>query len=191
MNPVLDAIKTRRSARRLKENEEPTKEMIETILEAATWAPNHHLTEPWRFVILKGEARKNLGEAMHFALLREIRQDDLEREKKLESEKQKPLRAPVLIALISAPKIDEKVVVQEELIAAGAALQNILLAAHSLGLGAMVRTGRTSYSKEVREFFRMKENESLVGLIYLGYHSEPYSEGKRAGLENKVEWRGF
>lgn len=60
---VLEAIRARRSAGRVRA-ECPPKALIEQLLEAATWAPNHRLTEPWRFFVLAGEAREELGEAI-------------------------------------------------------------------------------------------------------------------------------
>ena len=81
----------------------------------------------------------------------------------------KPLSSPVVIALIGSPRKGENVVPQEEIVAAGAALQNMLLAAHSLGLATSVRTGAHSYSEEVRGFFEMGEGESLIGMVYVGY----------------------
>ncbi|MEM3892262.1 MAG: nitroreductase family protein [Nitrososphaerales archaeon] len=68
---VLEAIKTRRSISKFKPDE-PPKELIEKILDAGTWAPTHHLTEPWKFFVLTGKAREKLGEAMAQALAEEL-----------------------------------------------------------------------------------------------------------------------
>lgn len=106
-------------------------------------------------------------------------------------EREKTLRAPFIIAVISSQKDGGKIVPQEEMIAAGAALQNMLLAAYSLGLGAMVRTGPHSYLKPVRAYFELQEKELLVGLVYLGYPIDPPGLSKRSPLETKVQWRGL
>src|SRR5262245_19210488 len=60
---LLEAIRTRRSTGQVRQDV-PPRETIEAILEAASWAPNHHLSEPWRFVVIAGAAREALGEAM-------------------------------------------------------------------------------------------------------------------------------
>lgn len=60
---ALEALRTRRSIGRVKDREVP-KELIEKIIEAATWAPNHVKTEPWRFFVLTGDGRKRLGETL-------------------------------------------------------------------------------------------------------------------------------
>src|SRR3984893_7455153 len=171
--------------------EAPPRNLIEESLEAATWAPNHHLTEPWRFVVIAGEDRLKLGEAMALALEKTLTKGDPRNEEILKAEKQKPLRSPVIIAVILSPRSgDEKVVELEETVAAGAALQNLLLAAHSLGLGTMGRTGKHSFGDPVREYLGMTENEKLVGLVYTGYASEPPRPSNRKPVHSKVEWRG-
>ena len=77
-------------------------------------------------------------------------------EEVLKLEREKTLRAPVIIAVISSQNGGEKIVPQEEIVAAGAALQNMLLAAHSLGLGAMVRSGPHSYLQPVRDYLGLQ-----------------------------------
>src|ERR1700730_15392429 len=191
MNPVIEAIKSRRSVRAMTP-EVPSREIIEAILEAATWAPNHHLTEPWRFVVIAGEDRLKLGEAMALALEKTLTKGDPRNEEILKAEKQKPLRSPVIIAVILSPRSgDEKVVELEEPVASGAALQNLLLAAHSLGLGTMVRTGKHSFEEPVRKYLQMTEKEKLVGLVYTGYASEPPRPSNRNPIHTKVQWRGM
>jgi nitroreductase len=191
LNPVLEAIKSRRSVRSMT-TETPSRELIEAILEAATWAPNHHLTEPWRFVVIAKEDRLKLGEAMAEALETTLKNDDPRNEEILKAEKQKPLRSPVIIAVVLSPKTgDEKIVELEETVAAGAALQNLLLAAHALGLGTMVRTGKHSFEEPVRKYLEMKEKEKLVGLVYTGYASEPGRPTNRKPVDAKADWRGM
>ena len=195
MNPVIDAIKSRRSRRKVVEDRSPTKEQIEQILGAATWAPNHHLTEPWRFVVISGNARKSLGQAMAESLSAEPSSQGNgtetipSKDKLVDLEKTKPMRAPVLITLILSPQLQRGALPQEETLACGAALQNMLLAAHSLGLGAAVKTGKSAYSKEVRAYLGLRSEESVAGFVYLGYPDGSPPTGKRSGLAAKVEWR--
>ncbi len=191
LNPVIDAIKNRRSVKNVNREEIPEQDLIEEILEAATWAPNHHLTEPWRFVVIAKNERLRLGESMAEALKTTMKTGDPRVEEVLKLEREKTLRAPVIIAVISSQSGGEKIVPQEEIVAAGAALQNMLLAAHSLGLGAMVRSGPHSYLQPVRDYLGLQEKESLVGLVYLGYPIDPPGASKRSPLETKVQWRGF
>ena len=191
MNPVLEAIKSRRSARVLKSEPIPEKQSVVEILEAGTWSPNHHLTEPWRFVVLAGEERLRLGEAMAAFVRRTARESDSSIDTYARMESLKPLRAPVIIAFICSPSQASNAVMQEEIVSCGAALQNMLLAAQSLGLGTMIKTGSSSYSDEVRDYFKMSQTETLIGLIYLGYVQEAPTAAKRSPVEDKTEWRGL
>ncbi|MEM1994704.1 MAG: nitroreductase [Nitrososphaerales archaeon] len=185
---VLEAIKTRRSISKFK-LDEPPKELIEKILDAGTWAPTHHLTEPWKFFVLTGKAREKLGEAMAQALAEELTDLDSQESKvKLDSERQRPLRAPVIIAVAASPKQDPNVVELEEIVATASAMQNMLLAAHALGLGAILRTGKAAYRKKVKEFFGLSDKEYLLGFIYLGYPDVQPQKATRTPFSSKTVW---
>src|SRR5690349_980669 len=98
---VFDTIQARRSIGLMKP-ERPPREKIERMLEAATYAPNHHEVEPWRFIVLTGPARDELGELM--AKLMREKMPETESEKAqaaLAKERNKPLRAPVVIVAAS------------------------------------------------------------------------------------------
>jgi len=187
-NPVIEAIRSRRSIRKMRQDLSPTRQQVAAIIEAATWAPNHYLTEPWRFVVIAGEERVRLGDALAAALAHVFPATPKE---KIDAERAKPLSAPVILTLIATTKLGPRIVEQEELIAAGAALQNALLAAHAAGLSTMVRTGAHAYSERMRRFFGLDKGESLVGMVYLGYGAEPPPVGKRTDPRAKTEWRGM
>lgn len=187
MNAVIEAIRTRRTVKRFEAERFPARELLEQVIESATWAPNHHLTEPWRFVVVTGDARKRLGEALAEGLARLSAGGPAP--ELVEREKEKPLSAPVIVALISSPKVGESISTQEEIVAAGAALQNMLLAAHSLGLATSIRTGLHSYSEGIREFFGMQGDEKLIGMVYVGYATGITPPGKRTPFRDKVVWR--
>jgi nitroreductase len=191
-NPVIDAIKTRRNVRRFRD-QPISREVVSQVLDSAIWAPNHYLTEPWRFVIIAGDERKRLGQVMAQAL-QKISAAAPPPPEKLDRERTRPLEPPVIVALISSPKdrVGAKLVVpQEEIVTAGAALQNMVLAAHSMGLGTKLETGMPAYSADVREFLHLKDTESLVCFVYLGVPEGEPIQGRRAGLEGKVSWRGM
>jgi len=187
-NEVIRAIRTRRSAGKLRAEQPLSREIIETVLEAATWAPNHHLTEPWRFVVITGGERSRLGDAMADAVLSTPSNPPSSAET-VERERARPLTAPVVIAAICSPSQEERVVAQEELVAGGGALQNMLLASHSIGLGTKIKTGAYSYSQVIRSFLNMKDSESLIAFVYLGFPEGEAKPGKRTGIQGKVEWR--
>ena len=138
---ILQALRARRSVGRVRP-EQPPRALVERVIEAATWAPNHYHTRPWRFVVVAGEARRALGAVMADALREGLEESDGARAAVLlEKERNKPLRAPVLIAVAVVPSPEPHVLEIEEICAGAASVQNMLLAAEALGLGAMWRTG--------------------------------------------------
>ncbi|CAM3379331.1 hypothetical protein TR75_04780 [Hydrogenibacillus schlegelii] len=185
---VLEAIRTRRSIGRVKPDP-VEREKIERILEAATWAPTHHRTEPWRFFVLTGEGRRPLSRLfVELAKAEMVDPETPENREKLEREAKKPFRAPVVIAVAVVPTERPDVVLAEERAAVAAAIQNMLLAAHALGLGAMWRTGKKTYHPKVRDFFGLGEKGEIVGFVYLGYPDGPPPERTRTPFWEKTKW---
>jgi nitroreductase len=182
----IDVIRSRRSIGKCSPIV-PDRDVIEQVLEAATWAPNHKQTEPWRFVVLSGQARADLGDAMGRAAARDI--DDTEAGRAAYANAVvKPLRAPYVIAVYAV--LDLVVPPVEEIAATAAAVQNMLLAAHALGLAAMWRTGDLVFSPEVREFLGMPGNAEILGTIYIGYANMAPPVRKRRSIRDVTEWRG-
>lgn len=185
---VKDAIQSRRSIGKVSETM-PDKHLIEKVLEAARWAPNHHMTQPWKYFVLTGDARVRLGQVM-----KEIKSEGWTEEEKraglerLDREALKPLRAPVVIAAAVTPSDDPKVEEIEEICAVAAGVQNALLTAHALGLGAIWRTGKPTYHPQMKKFFNLGERDTLLGFLYIGYPSILPKARPRASLEEKVEW---
>ncbi|MFL0267448.1 nitroreductase family protein [Candidatus Clostridium radicumherbarum] len=166
---VLEAIKTRRSIGKVKDKE-VAKELIEKIIEAGTYAPNRYLTEPWRFFVIRGEGRNSLSRVM-VDIVMESGIDIVSEEgkKKLEKESNKPFRAPVIIAVAAEVTENGKALRLEEIGAVDAAIQNMLLAAHGLGLAGYWKTGKACYAPKMKEFFGLKEKDEVLAFIYLGY----------------------
>ncbi len=162
---VLEAIRTRRSIGRL-EGEVAESDLREFV-EAATWAPNHKLTQPWTFTVLRGDARARLGEAWAAALAREIALEGEEREAFLRREARKPLRAPVLVVISTRTDADP-VTALEDYGATAAAVQNLLLAAWARGYGAMWRTGAIAYAPAIKAHLGLAAEDRIVGIVYLG-----------------------
>lgn len=182
---TYETIVTRRSVPKASEPA-PSREQIAKLLEAAVRAPTHHLTQPWRFVVLAGEALTELGDAWARGV--EAAGDDPDKVR------DKPRRAPAIICVIEQPHLENpKVVEIEEHHAVGAAMQNILLAAHDMGLAAMVRTGPAARLREVRDHLGVKPEELIAGFIYIGQKGEGDDERpmtRRAPAAERTEWRG-
>ncbi len=185
---VMEAIKTRRSIGKVKDEKVP-KELIEKVIEAATFAPNRYITEPWRFFVISGDGRRALSRLMEgIALDSGIDPNSEEGKKKIEKQKNKPFRAPVIIAVATEVTEDKKVIRLEELGATYAAIQNMLLAAHSLGLSSYWKTGKACYSPKMKEFFELQQKDEVLALIYLGYPDAKKDMISRKSGDSLTKW---
>ena len=181
---LFDAIHGRTTVSKVKQDELP-RDIIEKLLSAGAQAPNHHKVRPWRFVVLTGDGRKKLGDVMSASFLDRNPGAPTEGLDKIRA---LPLRAPVVIAVGADKPADARIIEVENISSASAACQNILLAAHALGLGAIWRTGEWARDAKVKEFFGFDADQHIVGLIYIGYPDvlpEPYT---RIGFEDRVTW---
>lgn len=181
---VLRAIRDRRSIGKCTD-EVPDPELIRQVLETGTWAPNHHLSEPWRFVVLSGTARHGLGEAMGEAATYKAATPEAG-ERARASASGKPLRAPYVVAVYAEPNPAEIEI--EEVAATAAAAQNILLAAHALGLAAMWRSGDLIYTPEVRRYLQLPDSAIMLGVIYIGYPAMDPPTRERSSVESVTTW---
>jgi nitroreductase len=182
---VLKALRTRRSIGKL--DDRVSDEQIRTMIEAAVWAPNHRLTEPWRFTVLRGAARERLGCVWAEIAAKRTELQGEEREAFLRRERGKPMRAPALI-VVSTRTDPDPIVAVEDFAATAAAVQNLLLAAQELGLGSMWRTGELAYAPEVKEHLGLSLDDRIVAIVYVG---KPAMEPPKARLresERNVRW---
>lgn len=161
---VLEAIDSRASALRLSEPAPSTAD-LDRILAAAVRAPDHGRLAPWRFVVLEAAARERLGDALA-ALLRRKQPDAPEAT--LSAQRAKALRAPTIVVVVAHVERAHKVPEIEQLLAVGAGVQNMLLAAHALGYGAMWRTGAAAYDAQVKSALGIDADDHIVGFVYLG-----------------------
>lgn len=162
---VLEAIQTRRSIGRLEGD--VTDDDLRELIAAAICAPNHKLTEPWLFTVVRGEARVRLGQAWAAAVAAQSGLAGDEHAALLRREAKKPLRAPVLV-VVSTRTNPDPVVALEDYAATAAAVQNFLLAAWARGYGAMWRTGEMAYHPAIKAHLELAPDDRIVAVIYLG-----------------------
>jgi nitroreductase len=189
MMDVIQAIETRQSMGRVKQDPVP-KELVERILESAVHAPNHRLTEPWRFHVFTGKGRGELARVRaEIASLQAEAEGESEEMAagRISRERKKAFRAPVVIAVISKAGRDE-VETLENYAACAAAVQNMQLTAHALGLGMMWRTGPIAYHDRMREFFDLKEGDTMVAHLYVGYPDMAERPRRREAAREKTTW---
>lgn len=162
---LFDAIDSRTSAARLSEPG-PTQREIERLLEAAAHAPDHGRLRPWRFVVLRDADREAFAEAA--AKAKQVKVPTM-LEEQVELERDKIRRSPCIIVIGCAVKRDfPKVPEIEQVIAAGAAAQNLFLAAHALGYGVMWKTGAAAYDAGVKAAVGLVPDDHIVAILHIG-----------------------
>jgi nitroreductase len=186
---VTHAIKTRQSVGRVRQDPVP-EDLIRLILESAVHAPNHKITEPWSFHVFTGKGRGELARARAETarLQAEAEGEDAEMASgRISRERKKAFRAPVIIVVISASGRDE-VETLENYAACAAAVQNMQLTAHSLGLASIWRTGPVAYHENMRQFFGLKENDQIVAYLYVGYPDMGERPRRRSPAGDRTFW---
>jgi nitroreductase len=160
---ALDALHSRNSAARLTGEVSP--DALNAIVEAGLRAPDHGQLRPWRIIVVEGEARNRLGDLFVEAKRASVPDHP---EELLEKLRGKPLRAPLILIVASRTTVHPKVPEIEQLLSAGAVAQNMLIAAHALGLGAMWRTGEMAYHPHVHRGLGFEGEEKIIGFLYMG-----------------------
>ena len=186
---VNQAIETRRSVGQVKQDPVP-REIVEKILESAVHAPNHRLTEPWRFHVFTGKGRGELARARAEVARIQAEAEGEEEEfaaGRISRERKKSFRAPVVIVVISKGGRDE-VETLENYAACAAAVQNMQLTAHSLGLATIWRTGPVAYHPYMREFFGLENGDKIVAHLYLGYPDVTERSRRREPASTRTVW---
>jgi nitroreductase len=181
---VFEAIHNRHSQGKVKQDELP-RELIETLLDAAVQAPNHYRVRPWRFVVLTGQGRNKLGEVM--AASQREQNPDYPQEA-FDKTCWLPLRAPVLIAVGVDKPSEPKVLEIENVCAVSAACENLLLAAHAMGLGAKWRTGEWARDTRVKEFLGFQADQHIIAFIYVGDPEFVAEYPPRPSFEDRTVW---
>lgn len=166
----------------------PSDAELDTLFRAAATAPDHCGLRPWRFIVVRGEARARLGET--FVEAYRLRDPDVSAEA-LENYRQKPLRAPLLIVAIANITPDNpKVPEQEQIISAACATEHLQLAARALGYQSIWLTGINTRDWKVNEALGLGFDEKIIGYIYLGTASTEVTPPTRPEPSSFVsEWR--
>ena len=154
----------------------PTSAELDTIFEAATRVPDHGKLVPWRFILFEGDARKRFGEV----LARCFRAANLHAdEERLRVERERFLRAPVVIGVVSRVRDGIPIPEWEQMMSAGACGMTLVFAAHALGYVANWITEWCAYDPCVREELGLSDNERVAGFIYIGTSAAPLEDRPR------------
>jgi nitroreductase len=167
----------------------PSPADVDMLLRLAMRVPDHRKLEPWRILIFEGDARKNLGDVFASALKA---RNPSAAESSMEEERRLPLRAPVVLAVISSPVDDPKKTPEwEQRLSAGALCQTVLIAASAAGWAACWITGDPAFDSNVHRALGMNPGDRIAGFIYLGTAKVKPVERQRPDTSQKaVRWTG-
>ena len=161
---LFEAINTRSSAGRLTEPG-PSLEEIERLLGAAARAPDHGRLKPWRFIVLSGAMREAFTVAAAAAKRARLPMT----EEQLAGEREKINRSPTIVVIgCAVNRAIAKVPEIEQIIAVGAAAENLLLGAHDLGYGVMWKTGAAAYDPAVKAAVGLAPEDHIIAILHVG-----------------------
>ena len=144
----------------------PRGDQMDTIFRAAAAAPDHGLLTPWRFVLIPSHRRGDLAEVFALSLIDRDPGATLEQ---IESAREKAHRAPCLVMVVARLGPSEPPIPPlERMVSVGAAVQNMLLCAHSMGYGAGLTSGQAMQSPRMRRLFSLAHGEEAVCCINIG-----------------------
>ena len=165
---LINWIKSRRSIGNLS-IPAPTEDQIKAAIDCAVTAPDHKKLQPWRFIVTQGNARHELGRAFLAAAEAQAAQEG---EKLSEKARQKtynmPLRAPVIITVVTQMQEHKKVPPFEQMLSAGAAVQNLILALKAQGFSTVWRTGLLCNEPAVKAYFGVSADDYVTAFVYTG-----------------------
>lgn len=178
---LSDAIRSRRSVRQFT-GRPVRREDIERLLEAAVLAPNHRMTQPWRFYVLGPEARRAYGAVLGARKAQRVEDPAAAQavvDKVVASASALPAQVAVAMTLSDNPEVRE-----EDYAATMMAVQNILLTARGLGLATHLKTGAVMEDPRARAALGIPDGQRLVAMIDLGEPSEaPEPKPRRSAAE--------
>ncbi|WP_266206108.1 nitroreductase family protein [Pontibacter kalidii] len=193
MNTLFQSIKqvieTRRTTKPPKMNgQRIPDEQITQLLQLADWAPTHGHTEPWRFIVYADKALKTFCQN-HAELYRQnIPSEKFMPEKYEKLQHMGEKASHILVAYMrrgDLPKIPEL----EEIAATSCAIQNLLLGASALGMATYWGSGGMAYHPSMKKHLQLREQDVVLGILYLGYAENAAYQGKRnVPLQEKVMW---
>ena len=160
----------------------PTHAQIETAIECAATAPDHKKLRPWRFIVTQGDARHELGNALVAAAKEKaVQEGDTLSEKDIAKTQAMPLRAPVIITVVTKIQAHKKVPPFEQMLSAGASVQNLILALKAQGFSTVWRTGLLCNEPAVKSYFNVGPDDYVTAFVYTG--NSPKNEPARKPID--------
>jgi nitroreductase len=182
---ISDAIRERRSIKRFTDRA-VSREEIETLLEAAVLAPNHRLTNPWRFYVLGPEARHAYGLALGNRKAKK-QTDPMAAAATRDAVAAEHRSLPAMLA-VAVLNTDDPEIREEDYAAAMMAIQNISLTAVEMGLGVSMKTGAVMADPAARAAVGLPENQRIIAILNVGTPAEVPQAKKREPASSVTSW---
>lgn len=182
---ILKLLATRRSVKPDKlVAPGPSAAELDQILSIAARVPDHKKLAPWRFIVFEGDARAKFGDVIAETCAADDK--DPPSPVRLDTERKRLLRAPLVVAVISRVQDRPGAPEWEQILSAGASTYNLCLAANALGYGTNWITEWIAYSPRIRAALGLAANERVAGFVYIGTASEKPEERERPDLKTLV-----
>jgi nitroreductase len=189
VSEITELIKHRRSIQpKDQSGREVHREVVERILNNATWAPTHGMTQPWRFTVFTGPARDHLARFLGEVYTRSTPPERF-LQKKYDNVTMRPLQSAVVVAIGMARDPHGKVSERDELMAVACAVQNMHLTCAAYGLAGFWATGGPMIGDPMREYLGLGPEDQALGLFYIGYPAVEWPKSHRRPLDQVVHWR--
>lgn len=186
--PLINWINSRRSMGNL-DTPAPTRTQIEAAIECAATAPDHKKLRPWRFIVTEGDARHELGRALvDAAQAKAVQEGEALSEKTIKKTHTMPLRAPVIITVVTQMQEHKKVPPFEQMLSAGAAVQNLILALKAQGFSTVWRTGLLCNEPAVKAYFGVGPDDYVTAFVYTGTSPKDEPTRKPIDIESLVRF---
>ena len=184
---AIEAIQQRTSVRRYRPDPIP-RDILERLLDCAVRAPNHKLTEPWRFAVLTGGAKARLADIRVGHRLK--RYDDPASEEaraRAEKARRDTLESPAIVVVMARTSEDE-ITREEDYAAVMMATANFMTAAQSLGLGTYLKTGGVMRDPGLAELVGLPAGYRVAGVLSVGYPAEAETPRRRRAAGDLTTW---
>jgi len=185
---LIDYLSTRRSIPAFQMSAPgPSKSEVEEMLKLASRVPDHGKLAPWRFIVYRGEERRQISEA----LARIVLSDKPElSEEMVKVENTRLTRAPVVIAVVSRAAPHFKIPEWEQVMSAGAVCLNLVMAANAHGFASNWLTEWYAFDERAYPILGVEPGEKVAGFIHIGTPTVPPTERPRPELAEIVTWVG-
>jgi nitroreductase len=184
---TIDFLLSRRSIlARMMDGPGPDEADLKKIMEAGMRVPDHGRLTPWRFIVIRGDSRAKLGDKLA-EIFKKNKPDAIDEE--VEIERERLMRAPVVVAVTSKVVKEHKIPVWEQVLSAGAACQTMLIAALSMGYAAQWITEWYAYDPDFKVALGLDADDQVAGYMYFGNEMGEATERARPEYDDIVsEW---